>query len=284
MQNPNLHWLAATFPDLNNIGLLGQGGQKLVFSARHPSDGDVVLKIIHPSQNLEGVRREILAVQRIGSARVPRILEIGQINTQIGPSVWIREQRILGVSLRERLQQGPLTTDELLRLGVQTLEALAEAERASIVHRDVKPENIMVDVKGDYWLLDFGISRHLAMSPLTPLTQPFGKFTLGYAPPEQIRNVQYEIDARADLFAFGVMFYECATGQQPFINGAANEFEVIRRVENHVLPPLRLPCKEANSLTDLLSAITQKRRDHRPLTVADALDWMREIFNAQTGP
>ena len=183
MQNPNLIWIARAFPDLSNINLLAQGGQKIVFSAIHPSDGDVVLKIIHPSQNLEGVRREILAVQRIGSARVPQILEVGQINTQMGPSVWIREQRIIGVSLRERLQQGPLTIGELLRLGVQTLEALAEAERVSIVHRDVKPENIMVDVNGNYWLLDFGISRHLAMSPLTPMTSPFGKFTLGYAPP-----------------------------------------------------------------------------------------------------
>lgn len=284
MQNPNLIWIARTFPDLSNINLLGQGGQKLVFSAMHPSDGDVVLKIIHPSQNLEGVRREILAVQRIGSARVPQILDVGQINTQMGPSVWIREQRIIGVSLRERLQQGTLTIDELLRLGVQTLEALAEAERASIVHRDVKPENIMVDVSGNYWLLDFGISRHLAMSPLTPMTSPFGKFTLGYAPPEQLRNIQNEIDARADLFAFGITFYECATGRHPFRDGAANEFEIIRRVENGVLLALQLPCKDANSLADLVSAITQKRRDHRPATVADALTWMREILNAQRSP
>lgn len=284
MQNPNLIWIARAFPDLSNINLLGQGGQKLVFSALHPSDGDVVLKIIHPSQNLEGVRREILAVQRIGSARVPQILDVGQVNTQMGPSVWIREQRIIGVSLRERLQQGTLAVDELLRLGVQTLEALAEAERASIVHRDVKPENIMVDVSGNYWLLDFGISRHLAMSPLTPLTAPFGKFTLGYAPPEQLRNIQNEIDARADLFAFGITFYECATGQHPFRDGATSEFEIIRRVENSVLPAIQLPCKDANSLADLVSAITQKRRDHRPATVADALTWMREILNAQSSP
>ena len=142
----------------------------------------------------------------------------------------------------------------------------------------------MVDVSGDYWLLDFGISRHLAMSPLTPMTSPFGKFTLGYAPPEQLRNIQNEIDARADLFAFGVMFYECSTGRHPFRDGAANEFEMIRRVENDVLPTLQLPCKDANSLADLIRAITQKRRDHRPATVADALAWMQEIMDAQRSP
>lgn len=202
----------------------------------------------------------------------------------MGPSVWLLEQRILGVTLRERLQQGPLSLDELLRLAVQSLEVLAAAEQAGIVHRDVKPENIILDTQGNFWLLDFGISRHLAMSPLTPLTRPFGKFTLGYAPPEQIRNIQNEIDPRADLFALGVVFYESAIGRQPFIDGAVNELEVLRRVENEVLPPLHLPCKDSSSLADLLNAVLQKRRDHRPSTVAEALTWMQEIIDAQLRP
>ena len=284
MLPPNLIWIANAFPQLSNISPLAQGGQKLVFCADHPSDGDVVLKIIHPSQDPESVRREILAVQRIGSARVPRILDVGQISTPMGQSIWIREQRIIGTTLRQRLQNGPLTINELLELGVQTLEALAEAERNNIVHRDVKPENIMVDANGNYWLLDFGISRHLSMSPLTPQTLPFGKFTLGYAPPEQLRNVQSEIDCRADLFALGITFYEAATGRNPFRYGAANELEILRRVENDALPPLVLPCLAAGSLTDLIRAMTQKRRDHRPASVEEALIWMKEISDAQSTP
>lgn len=282
MQNPNtLLWISNSFPELTTIDELGQGGQKLVYSAHHPSDGEVVLKIIHPSQDPEAVRREILAVQQIAATRVPRILAVGRVDTPIGSCIWIREQRIVGMTLRERLQSGPLPMDELFRFGAQILEALSDAERAHIVHRDVKPENIMVDTSGDYWLLDFGISRHLSMSPITPAAHAFGKFTPGYAPPEQFRNIQSEIDARADLFAYGVTFYECSTGRHPFQDGAANQLAVLRRVENDAVPPLSLPCVAAASLTDLVSALTQRRRDHRPATVADARVWFQDIVSAQ---
>jgi len=251
-----------------------------VFSAQHASDGDVVLKLIHPSQDPEGVRREILAVQQIATSRVPRVLAIGTVHTPIGSCIWIREQRIMGVTLRERLQQGPLSIPELFNFGTKVLEALSDAERANIVHRDVKPENIMVDTAGNYWLLDFGISRHLTMSPITPVAHSFGKFTVGYAPPEQFRNIQNEIDARADLFAYGVTFYECATGRHPFRDGAENELEVLRRVENDTVPRLLLPCADSSSLADLISALTQRRRDHRPATVADARSWFQDIVSA----
>jgi serine/threonine-protein kinase len=282
MLNPKLQWIAQEFPDLQNIDILGVGGQKLVLSVLHPIEGEVVLKIIHPSQEVEGIRREILAVEQVGSPRVPSILETGLVDTPMGQSIWIREQRIQGISLRDRLQYGALSLDEIFKLGVQMLEALAEAEKVQIVHRDVKPENIMVDGNGDFWLLDFGISRHLAMTALTPMTRPFGKFTLGYAPPEQVRNLQQEIDATADLFAFGVTFYECATGINPFRNGAKDDFEILNRVDSMPLPALNLPCKNSASLNDLINAVTQKRRDHRPPTVAEALDWMQEIVKAQT--
>jgi serine/threonine protein kinase len=279
-QNP-LSWINSSFPELSNIQALGQGGQKLVFSARHAAEGDVVLKIIHPSEEPEAVRREILAVQQIATSRVPTILGVGRVDTQIGSCIWIREQRIIGVTLREKLQAGPLSIQELFTFGTQVLEALADAERAKIVHRDVKPENIMSDTNGHYWLLDFGISRHLSMTPITPAASAFGKFTPGYAPPEQFRNIQNEIDARADLFAYGLTFYECATGVHPFKDGAANALEVLRRVENDPVPRLSLPCRASGSLADLISALTQRRRDHRPSTVSDAQLWLREVVDAE---
>src|SRR5215813_166086 len=151
-------WLQQQFPDLQDLELLGQGGQKHVYSARHTRDGDVVLKLIHPSQDAEVVRREIIAVSRVESPRVPRILEQGELQTQFGAFVWLREKRVMGQSLRAVLAGGRLPVHDILRLGVQMLEALARAETVNIVHRDVKPENIMRDVEGNYWLLDFGIA------------------------------------------------------------------------------------------------------------------------------
>lgn len=276
-----LDWLRDQFPDLTDLNPLGQGGQKLVFSARHASEGDVVLKLILRADQPEMVEREILAVNQVQSPRVPRISETGHITTPLGPVVWLREQRISGQTVRDRVRASILPNRELFRLGLHVLEALAKAEEAKIVHRDVKPDNLMVDSHGDFWLLDFGLARHLQLDSLTASNLPFGKVTWGYSPPEQCRNLKATIDARADLFALGVTLHECATGTNPFRQGAANQLEVLRRVERDPLPALNLPGPKAAAFRDLVSAMTQKRRDHRPATVQEALVWMREICEGQ---
>jgi serine/threonine-protein kinase len=114
----------------------------------------------------ESVRREILAVQQIQSPRVPRILEYGTADTNLGTCVWLREEQISGDTLRNILASGPLPAQSVLRLGLQMMESLDRAERSQIVHRDVKPDNIGRDSAGNFWLLDFGIARHLDLSLL----------------------------------------------------------------------------------------------------------------------
>jgi len=158
--NPNptidLAWLAAQFPDLTNLAPIGQGGQKIVLSAQHSTDGPVVLKLIHPGQEVERTNRELIAITQVNSPRVPRVLERGQLTTAMGDCVWFREQRVQGESVRVRLRSGPFPANEVILLGLHVLETLADAEAVSIVHRDVKPDNIMRDLSGAYWLLDFG--------------------------------------------------------------------------------------------------------------------------------
>lgn len=273
-------WLSQQFSDLDQFALLGRGGQKIVFAAEHATEGDVVLKLIHPSQDLESVHREILAVSQVQSPRVPKILADGDVDTVLGKCVWIREQRVMGTTIRECVQSGPLPSDQVLRLGLHMLEALAKAEEVQIVHRDVKPENIIRDRAGGFWLLDFGVARHLGLSSLTATASPFGKFTAGYAPPEQFRNLKTNIDSRADLFALGVTLYECATGTTPFLSGTL--LETLRKVEKTALPPLALPISSAHELRDLVAAMAQKRRDHRPRTAKEALGWMRSICQKES--
>jgi serine/threonine protein kinase len=275
--NIDLAWLAQQFPDLSSLTPLVQGGQKAVYTATHPTDGSVVLKIIHPSQDPERVRREILAVQRANCPRVPKILGTGTLSTHVGDVIWVREQRIPGDSLRSVIQRGTLGKEDLLRLAVQILEALADAEKVQIVHRDVKPENIIKDNNGNFWLLDFGIARHLDLTSLTGSHSPFGVGTAGYAPPEQFRNRKRDIDARADLFALGVTFYESATGANPFRTGARDDLEVLRNVERMALPPLQLSFDPTGEISSFISAITQKRPDHRPASIAEALQWVKDI-------
>jgi serine/threonine-protein kinase len=278
----DIGWLQATFTDLTDFRPLGQGGQKLVISAKHQSDGDVVLKIIHPKTDAETVRREILAVQQVQSPRVPRILEQGEVDTPLGRCVWLREEQILGDTVRKMLQAGPLSPETVLRLGLHVMEALERAETVQIVHRDVKPDNIISDGAGNFWLLDFGIARHLELSSLTATASPFGKMTLGYAPPEQCRNVKGDIDSRADLFALGVTLHECATGQNGFfVPPPRDQLEILRRVERFVLPPVSLAIVDSANFRDLINAMTQKNRIHRPRSVSDAITWLREICSRE---
>ncbi len=273
----DLTWLENQFPYLSSIAPLAKGGQKFVFSAIHPDEGNVVLKLILGSDNIERVPREKLAVQRVNSPRVPRIIDTGTGSTPLAPCVWILEQCILGENLREILNKGIFHVDDLVRLGIQMLEALVDAEKEKVVHRDIKPENIIMDQSGSFWLLDFGLARLLDLESLTPTGNPFGVGTLGYCAPEQLRNRKKDIDSRTDLFSIGIVLYECATGVNPFRDGARDPLEIADRTENQPLPPLRLSCDSKGELQDFIAALTQKFQDQRPRNAAEALDWMKEI-------
>jgi serine/threonine-protein kinase len=277
----DINWLQSQFPDLSNLVPLNSGGQKQVFAAEHASDGPVVLKIIHPHQDLETTKREILAVTKRSGQRVPQILKVAALATQLGQCVWFRERRITGHSIRSLIACGPLGESKLLKLGLQTLEVLVAAERLRIVHRDIKPENLMCDGRDDAWVIDFGLARHLDLNSLTATAAVFGKYTVGYAPPEQFKNQKFEIDARCDLFSLGVTLYECATGSNPYINGARDALEVFRRIQGPPLPRLQLSFPSSNDFADIVAAMTQPRRDHRPLTAAETYLWMKQICQAE---
>lgn len=270
-------WLQRQFPDLSGLNPIAPpGGQKLVFSAQHATEGSVVLKLVHLRTEPERIDREVDAVQQIQSSRVPQIKEVGKLQTTAGEVLWIREERIAGENLRQPISRGPLRSQQVLRLGLHALEALAAAERVRIVHRDVKPENLIAADDGSYYLLDFGIARHLDLAPLTTL-RGWGMGTAGYAPPEQYRNLQSEIDARADLFALGVTLYEAIEGVNPFIYGARDPAEIVRRIEHQPLQRIGRQVDSANELPDLVFTMTRVRKDHRPRSVGEALQWMQEI-------
>ena len=274
-------WLAGQFPDLQNIQPLSQGGQKQVFSAVHPHDGDVVLKLMHVTADQERTEREILAVTQLQHVRVPKTLGQGTVQSPSGDCFWFREQRIHGQTVRECLETGPFGTTALLRLALHVSEILVAAEAVNIVHRDVKPENIIRDLTGNFWLIDFGLSRHLGLESLTATANVFGHVTWGYAPLEQCRNIKHEIDARADLFALGVTLYECATGTNPFRVGARDALEVLQRIENDTLSRLQLLFPSASDFTDLVATITQRRRIHRPQNAKEAHDWIKDICDRE---
>ena len=272
-------WLAQQFPDLKDLKTLAAGGQKQVFSAMHATDGEVVLKLMHPGSDPARTERELEAASKVQARRMPPIYEHGNITGSTGTFVWFREKRILGEPLDKRLQAGPLAYQELLRLTLHVSETLVAAEAVNIVHRDVKPANIIMDPSGEFWLIDFGFARHLDLDSITATAAPGGWGTLGYAPVEQCRNDKPEIDARADVFALGVTTYEAATGSNPHQAGARDAFEIIKRVSQVALPRLTHPIP--SEFADLVATLAQPNCVHRVQTARDAHEWIKDICDQE---
>lgn len=272
----DLNWLGSQFPELTQIKSLSQGGQKIVFECVHKDFGKSVLKLINPYSKRR-VEREIEAVKRIKSEFVPPINLIGTIPTQLGMAIWILEPFIEGLTLRKRIEKGKLDKEQVYLIARDILLAIKSAESVKVVHRDIKPENIIIGNDSKVWLLDFGIARILDLESETRSDSPRGPNTPGYGAPEQIKNRKKAIDSRADLFSLGIVLYECATGKNPFIEGARNKEEILYRVENMNLIPLVLDWDKNNRFSDLVSALVQKYPYQRPKNSSEAIVWLEEI-------
>lgn len=270
--------LAARFPDLSGITYVTGGGQKSVYRADHRHHGPVALKIFADSADPQRTQREIEAVQQLACDRVPPIHATGLLSGAPKPTFWLVETWLTGDNLRTRLCSGPLSDELVRRVAEDVLYVLCEAEKRHIVHRDVKPENIfMAADESRCWLLDFGIARHLDLSTLTAVGAGQGPLSPGYAPPEQIQNYKDKIDSRADLFALGVTLYEALMGVNPFIQGAADGAEVLRRTIHMPLPRPTRDIGGDSAFSDLVLMLTRGRRTHRPRTAAKAYGWLQRV-------
>jgi serine/threonine-protein kinase len=278
-------WLSEQFSDLCEIREIGQGGQKKVLCCEHPDYGTCVLKLIRPSAATY-LDREIEAVARLTeleSENVPIIYKVGRVDFPLGPRLYLVEQYIAGDDLSDVLAQGPLDKEQVLSLAVDLVTAAADAESVQVVHRDIKPGNIRIDGDGRAWLLDFGIARVLDLDSRTPSSALVGPHSPGYSAPEQFRYRKHDIDGRSDLFAIGVVIYECVTGANPFLTGASDKAEVLMRVEKRPLPRLSAYWDSSGALADFVSSLTQKHPHQRPRSCEEALEWLREVVTELAG-
>ena len=161
-------WLDASFPNLRDLTLIGRGGQKEVLRGQAADGQVVVLKLCHLGSDRQRILREIRAAQQLASSHVPRILDYGEANSPVGQIIWLVEEYVDGRCLREALIDGPIAATDVARVGLGVLDALTAAEAAHVVHRDVKPDNILLRRDGEVCLLDFGIARHLDLASMTP--------------------------------------------------------------------------------------------------------------------
>src|SRR5262245_11774363 len=211
---------------------LGAGGMGEVYRARDTRLGrDVAVKVLpqHLSSNPEVRSRFEREARTVSSLNHPHICVLHDVGREADTDYLVMEL-VEGETLAERLARGPLATPELLRLGIQIADALERAHRAGVVHRDLKPGNVMLTRSGAK-LMDFGLARaraplgvesggtslSLTQSPTVaqPLTaQGTIVGTFQYMAPEQLEG--READARSDLWSLGCVLYEMATGKRAF--------------------------------------------------------------------
>jgi len=270
--------LRKQFHSLANITPLASGGQKEVCRAEL-GGRPVALKLILPLPGSEDrTLREIQAIRQLSSPYVPQVFETGERVLCGLKRHYIIEEFIEGQTYRALLESRPVRDfGEVLELAKVLIGAAADFERIDLVHRDIKPENIMVDGTGKIWILDFGIARHLNLSSLTP-TGGFGIGTIGYAPPEQYRNLKPDIDGRADLFAVGIVVHESLTGSHFYLRGAQDVLAVIHKMDKLDLPRLALVEDPSNEFADFIASLCQRFPSRRPRSAAEALAWYESLY------
>ena len=210
--------LAQLFPQLEILELLGQGGMGAVYKARQVKlDRLVALKILQPRFGAdptfaERFAREAQALARLNHANIVTVYDFGDVK---GLYYFLMEF-VDGVNLRQSMREKNLTPEQALAIIPQICEALQFAHDEGVVHRDVKPENVLLDKRGRVRIADFGLAKLLGRTTadlqLTVSHQMMG--TLHYMAPEQMQD-PLRVDHRADIYSLGVVFYELLTGDLP---------------------------------------------------------------------
>ncbi|HVK68331.1 MAG TPA: protein kinase [Polyangium sp.] len=219
---------------------IGRGGMGVVFAATDPTLGrEVALKVLlsEDEERKRRLLREARAAAALGHAGVVAIYDVGE---DCGRA-FIAMERLRGSTLRERLDARPKDTpalppDEARRVAKDLARALAKTHGCGLVHRDLKPENVMIEGDGRLILLDFGLAKatHVEIDLVSVATADGAILgTPSYMSPEQAQGKP--VDARSDVFSFGVMVYEMLTGKRPFVG--KNAAAVFASIEGSVPTP-----------------------------------------------
>jgi serine/threonine protein kinase len=251
------------------VGKLGVGGMGVVYDAEDQQLARrVALKFL--SDELAGdpdaTRRLKREAQTIALLNHPHICTVYEVDEHEGLT-FIAMERLEGTNLKALMARQKLETAQILDIAIQVAQALEAAHEKGVIHRDIKPGNIVINQKGLVKVLDFGLARRVPVSHDSAFPglegstipgRPIG--TASYMAPERI--LQMPLDPRSDLFSLGVVMYEMATGRLPFA-GASPAETVSNILEKDPTPVTKLSSDRPRQLDRVINKLVAKRADQR---------------------
>jgi Tol biopolymer transport system component len=251
------------------LGRLGGGGMGVVYKAEDTRlKRTVALKFLPPDLTLnpEAKERFVHEAQAASALDHANICTVYEVNETEDGQMFIAMACYEGETLKKKIERGPLKMEAALDIAAQIAQGLAKAHEQGIVHRDIKPANIMVTNDGVAKIVDFGLAKLSGVTKLTRTGSTLG--TVAYMPPEQLQGSP--VDARADIFSFGVVLYEMLTGVAPF--RGEHEAALIYSIMNTEPEPLQTYVPNVPSeLLHIVGRTLEKNPRDRYQTMADIL-------------
>ncbi len=266
---------------------IGEGGMGEVFLAEDQKLArQIAVKVLSADFASDSDRMARFVYEAISASSLnhPNIITIYEINDEHQPP-FIAMEYVEGETLGRRIKRSPLEVHETLDVAIQISTALAAAHEASVVHRDVKPDNMILRPDGLVKVLDFGLAKQISPRSVTSSDGHVGVVevkthpglvmgTVAYMSPEQARGKL--VDARSDIFSFGAMLYQMASGRLPFIG--ENDIDVVGSILHKEPRPLsQAPRAVPHDVESLIKKALRKNRDERYQTMRELLADLKEI-------
>ncbi len=279
LPNYTVTQLQEIFPELEIRRQVGNGAFKVVFEAMR-GEYRFALKVLGDNIDFTRLRREVSAMRLLES---PYIAKLERFEIRDTPSLsiaYLLEDFIEGNELKKIVDNGKIyTPHEILTFLDKVLQGLETCWAKRIVHRDIKPANIMIRDNGDPVLVDFGLSRHLDQTSLTPTENPFIIGTPLFAPPEVLKYKKDEIDSKTDLYSLGVTSYMMVTGIHPYVpslQGVSSEEAFQRLLSSPAQAAHELNSGIPVPLSKFIMRLINRNRVDRPKDASHA----RQLLNS----